>query len=514
MFIRAALPDAVWTVRSPVANNHFDTAHLSTDLRGRSARGGAVTLAGQVTTFVLGLVSTVILARILPPSDFGLLAMVAAFTGFLSMFKDLGLGQAVVQRSLISHEQVSALFWINVGVSAAVAAVAALASPLIAIFYGEPALVGVTAVVASFILVSGLGIQHQALLTRQMRFSAMVAVDIVAQVTAVAAAIAIAFAGGRYWSLVVLAGVKALMQTGLLWALCDWRPSKPARTSGVKALVAFGSNITGFNLINYWARNLDNMLIGWRWGAGPLGLYSKAYSLLMMPLSQVNGPAARVATPALSRLKNEPDRYRSAYRQILAVTTLLTMPLIAFLIVSVDWVVLLVLGSQWRDAAPIFAWLGLAGLLQPVANTTGWLFITQDRTGEMFRWGVIGSTLSMVSFVVGLPFGPVGVAASYALVDVVIKTPLLFFFVGRRGHVRTHELYSILSFPLLLAAAVAGVAYLTREAIVVSEPVLGLTITGSAAGAVTAVLLIALPRGRRTLTDFRRTMSLLRRSPV
>jgi len=217
----------------------------------------------------------------------------------------------------------------------------------------------------------------------------------------------------------------------------------------------FGGHLTGFNFINYFARNLDNILIGKFWGPQSLGLYSKAYSLLMLPLQQINSPISAVAIPTLSRLQKEPERYRRYYLGALSLITFITFPFVMFMIVMSGDIIHIVLGEQWIKASPIFSALGLAAILQPVSNTTGWLFISQNRAKHMFQWGLIGGSLTIVSIIIGLLWGAIGVAVSYALSGIFIRTPLLFWIVGRQGPIKTSDLYRILLFPGLIALCVA-----------------------------------------------------------
>lgn len=483
------------------AERFFDTAHLERNLGRRSARGGAVTLLAQGVKFILQTASTVVLARILTPGDFGLIAMVAAITGFVMLVKDLGLAQAVVQRPHISHGEVSALFWVNVGFSAALAVAMVAAAPLIAAIYDREELVGVTMAFAVVTIGAGMGTQHQALLNRQMRFTALAVTEIVSLLLASALAIVAALVGMGYWALVIQTAVQALGATILLWLMMPWRPSLPRGFAGIGSFVAFGGNLTGFNMVNYVARNADNVLIGWRWGAAPLGLYAKAYSLLMMPLKQINAPLARVGLPTLSRLAEEPTRYRTAYLRILRVMTLLSMPLVAVLIATSDLVLEVVLGEQWVDAAAIFAWLGIVGLLQPIANTTGWLFVSQGRTKEMFYWGLIGSGTSVASFVVGLPFGPAGVAAAYALTGVFVRTPILFWMVGRRGPVSTADLWRAVTVPISLAVVAGTVAFLVNST--VQGAVVPLLMSFVTAAGTVGALLFSTPAGRQVIEEIR-----------
>src|SRR5262249_1991158 len=211
--------------------------------------------------------------------------------------------------------------------------------------------------------------------------------------------------------------------------------------AGTRPILIFGGNLTGFSFINYLARNVDNLLVGRYWGPYQLGLYSRAYQLLLLPLDQINSPITAVAVPALSRLADSPDRYRHAYIRLLEKIAIVTMPLMALLIMTSDSVVRLVLGPQWLGVTPIFTLLGIAGLIQPILSTTGWLFTTQGRARDMFQWGLIGCTLIIASIFAGLPWGAIGVAASYSVTNVCLIAPLLFWYVTRSGPVRMWDFY-------------------------------------------------------------------------
>jgi len=202
--------------------------HLSADLRGRSVRGGAVTLSSQGAKFLLTLVSMAILARMLAPEDFGLIAMATVVIGFTSVFKDMGFSMATVQSPDIRHAQASTLYWLNVAASVVITIVTAAVAPLLAWFYKEPRVTAVTVALAATILFGGLGIQHQALLRRQMRFGALAFAEVASLVLATLAAVASALAGFGYWSLVVLNVAREIANTAAVWILCGWRPGSPA----------------------------------------------------------------------------------------------------------------------------------------------------------------------------------------------------------------------------------------------------------------------------------------------
>ncbi len=482
-------------------NQHFRTDHLKADLKGRSVRGGAVTMIAQACKFVLSLGSNVILARLLTPQDYGLIGMVSTVTLFVVMFKDLGLSTATVQKAEINHDQISTLFWVNIVFSSVTMLLTAAIAPVVAWFYGEPRLTWITIISAIGLIFGGLTVQHQALLNRQMRFNALATIDTASMLLGIATAIVLALYGAGYWALVVMQLVTGIATAIGVWLMCGWRPGLPVRHSGVRSMLSFGSNLTGFGIINYFARNLDNVLIGWYWGAQQLGLYAKAYSLLLLPINQINGPISAVALPALSRLVDSPERYRQAYLRIVEKISILTMPMIVFMIATSDWLVQLLLGPQWSETSRLFVLLGIAGLIQPIANSTGWLFMSQDRTHHMFQWGFIGGTTAIVSFVIGLPWGPAGVAASYSSIWICLCMPLLFWFVGRTGPVRTGDFYRVLA-PFIFASLCTLFLLLAfRKYVELSNPLIGCAIAFGITGIAFVSSLAVLPAGRLALQD-------------
>lgn len=262
----------------------FSTDHLHADLRGRSVRGGMLTLTSQGAQFLIQTVATVVLARLLVPADYGLVAMVTAITGVGQAFADMGLSEATIQLPEIRHNQVSALFWINVSIGITLMSITAALAPLIGWFYHEARLVNITLFCSLTFLIGGLRVQHDALLRRQMRFRALAIRDVTSYLVAVPIAIAMALRGAGYWALVALPLTLNFTGMSLSWVMARWIPGLPQRGVKVRSLVSFGGNIALSYVIYTLARSADSILIGWRWGAGPLGLYSRAYNLLMLPV--------------------------------------------------------------------------------------------------------------------------------------------------------------------------------------------------------------------------------------
>jgi len=488
---------------------YFDTQHLTAALGSRTARGGVVTIISHGLKFALSIVATAILARLLTPQDYGLVGMVAVFTGFVAMFKDLGLSLATVQRAEISYDQISTLFWVNVTISAAIMLLMILLAPLIGWFYGEPRLILITMVTAIGFAFGGLAVQHEALLKRQMRFYALSVIAFMSMMIGYVVGIIFAWRGARYWSL-VFSQLALLASNSLgVWLVCRWRPGRPKRNTGVRSMLSFGGNVTGYALINYVSKNCDNLIVGRAFGAQLLGLYAKATQLLSLPTDQINEPLSTVAIPALSRLADSPERYRQAYLRIMEKVIMVTMPAVMLMLATADWLVLIILGPQWGYTAKIFIFMGVAGLFQPVASTGGWLLVSQGRVRDMLRWSLINAPISILSLLAGLPWGAVGVAASFSLGRILIANPLLFWFVGRSGPVKMGDFYRLLA-PFTGASLCSLLACIVfRRFVAVPNPVVGFIACGIIVAITTPVFLALMPAGRKALVDIKNSMLLL-----
>ncbi len=459
-------------------------------------RGGAITLAAQAIKFALQMGSTMVLARLLTPDDFGLIAMVLVVTGFAAMFKDAGLSMATVQREHITQEQVSTLFWINVALSVVIMVVVAALAPVVAWFYSKPELIWITVALAGTFIFSGLTVQHQALVQRQMRFKALALVEILSMAAGMVAAIIMAFLGCGYWSLVGLPAGTAIANCPLVWSVSRWRPGPPVRGCGVRPMLAFGGNLTGFNLINYFARNADNLLIGWYWGAGALGLYAKAYALLTLPIQQIGSPIAGVAIPALCRVQNNAQEYRRLYCRAVNMMAHLALPVVAISIALADEIVLVVLGEQWLEAVFVFRLLALGAILQPLSHTVGWVYTSLGQTDRMFRAGIVASLAMVTAFTVGLPWGIEGVAIAWSSA-VWLMTPGLLWYAYRKSPISLRDVAISLIAPVSVAIA-TGLAAIAGSMLVDSSSVGVRLLTGMILALIVgAIIITTVPSVRR-----------------
>ena len=321
----------------------------------------------------------------------------------------------------------SAVFWCNIALSIALAVCIIAIAPGLVWFYAEPRLKSVAIAVSGIFLVTGLSLQHQAMLRRQMRFRTIATTKVVADAAGIASALIFAANGARYWAIVVMMAVHASTYAVCMWACCDWRPSWPRRGSGVRPLLRFGGNLMAANSVLYCTRNLDNVLIAAMWGPASLGLYSKAYQLLRMPDTILVGPIRNVSISALSRLQGNLSAYRRYYRRALNLQLSLTMPVIGFLFVAARPAVNIVLGPQWADAVPIFQALSIAAFCHTMDGANSWVNISMGCPERRFRWVLIAAPIVIASFFVGLPWGPTGVAIGYSASVAALRLPGILF---------------------------------------------------------------------------------------
>ena len=441
--------------QQPKANlkdDFFCTDNLKTNLKGRSVRGGAATIGAQGVKFLLQTGTTLALARLLVPEDFGLIGMVTVVINFVQLFKDLGLSTATIQKEQIDREQVNTLFWINLLVSCLITAIVIASAPLIAWFYKEPRLTAIVCVLGTIFVFGGLTVQHQALLKRQMRFGSLARVEVLSVFASVVVAIISAKLGYGYWSLVFMQLAHALATAIGVWVACSWRPGLPRKAAGVRSMLIFGGNITGFSFANYFSRNLDNVLLGQYWGPQQLGLYAMAYKLLLLPIEQINAPITSVALPALSRLQSDPKSYKSYYHKAILLITTVGMPLVGFLYASIELIIAIALGDKWFDAVPIFKFLMPAAFIGTFNVSFGWVLISLNRADRLFKLGVATSIINVAIFLVSVRWGVLGLAAAYGFSRIIIFVPAIIY-AYRGTFLRLRDLAATLYRPALASIA-------------------------------------------------------------
>jgi O-antigen/teichoic acid export membrane protein len=427
------------------------------DLKEKTIRGGFARMCAQAASLLLRLGSLMVLARLLGPKDFGLVGMVTAFTGVLELFRDFGLSSATVQRTTVTDEQLSTLFWINIMVGGMLGLLVAAVAPAIATFYHEPRLVGVTIVLAAGFLFNAAGVQHSALLQRQMRFTALAVISVASLLVGTAIAIVGAMAGYGYWALVAMTVALPLINTIGLWMTTAWVPGRPHKRTGIRSMMRFGGTITLNGLIVYIASNFEKVLLGRFWGVDAIGIYGRAYQLVNIPTANLNSTVGEVAFSALSRLQGDPGRLKNYFLKGYSLVLALTLPTTIACALFADDLVFVLLGPKWKDAAPIFRLLAPTILVFAIANPLSWLLTSIGLVGRNLKAAMVIAPCMIGGYLLGLRYGPKGVALGYSAALTLCLLPLIAWCV--HGTVISfRDILLVVSRPLASCIVAAGVA--------------------------------------------------------
>ena len=391
---------------------------------GRStAKGAAISVGMQGLQLILQLLNVAVLSRLLPPADFGLVAMSASAIAFVNLFRDFGLSTATVQRPSLDQDTASGIFIINIGVSLSLALLACLAAPVAAAALDDPRAAAATAALSATIPMAAFGAQHSAQLTRQMRFFTTHSISVTGAALGSMSAILLAVYGAGYWALIANTWISTISQSALLWTWSPWRPTKVRNWAGTRSALGFGITLTGSGFITYLSRQFDKLLIGWRWGGAELGYYSRAYTILMLPQTLISGPISSALVPGLCRLQSQSQEWRELLLNAIRITTLFTFLVSALLIVNADDIVAILLGPQWERSADLVTIFGISMIARAVMNQNPWIYISLGHTKRMLRWQLATLPAFLLGIGVGLFFGAEGVATGFSLVQAILCVP-------------------------------------------------------------------------------------------
>jgi O-antigen/teichoic acid export membrane protein len=496
-------PEATSIATDTPVTGPLDAPRLDQELTARAFRGGSFTLFSQIFMVLVQTGTMLGLARFLSPSDFGLFAMVAWVMGFLFLFKDLGLSIVTVQRVTLSQAEVSFLFWANVLACSALAFFALFTAPVLAWIYHEKRLLGIMALLSLGIFIHGFGIQHQAMLNRRLRLGVIAGIDMASVLCGSAAGLIYAWKGGGFWALVLTQICFFSVNTVLLCLFSGWRPDRPAWVADAGKLLGSGGSLTIVNVIGYLSRNTDSVLVGFFWGPGALGYYTRASQLLLQPSLQIGALLRTALVPTLSRLNDRPARFRRTACDILANISRFSMPIVTWMVATSDWIIVVMLGERWRESSVIFSCLGVAALLQPLTITATYILVSQSRSRDLMQ--AVGITSLLVTLVIflGLRWGAIGAAVGVSLGELMLRLPIFFYVVGRRGPIKAGDLYAACTHGIIPSLLVFLGIWELRHSGLDIRPLTGILCSGLLTLTLGGGAIYFLPGGRLALNQIR-----------
>jgi PST family polysaccharide transporter len=369
---------------------------------------------------------------------------------------------------VLTRGQRDNLFWLNTGIGVALAVLACGLAPVLASVFGDDRLTALTMVLSAVFVLNGASTQYRAMHIRHLRFGRLTAAEISGQLVGLATGIVLAVLGAGYWALVAQQLVQAAATQLVLVLSSGWLPGRIDRAESVRPFLGYGLPLLGSQLLNYTANHADTMVIGLRSGPASLGVYDRAFQLVMMPLLQVQAPSTRVALPVLSRLRGQPSRFAEflCFGQIVLLTLIGSG--FAVLFAQAPAVVFLALGPQWTAVVPIFQVLLVAGFFRAAAYATYWVFLDEGLTRAQFRYALATRPLIVASVVIGSFWGVQGVAVGYT-VGAAVAWPVALLWIRKvseapAGRMFRNGLRTGVVFSLAAAVSMVSTAGLPADA--------------------------------------------------
>jgi O-antigen/teichoic acid export membrane protein/glycosyltransferase involved in cell wall biosynthesis len=437
-----------------INGNFVAPAATGGEIRRLTVRGAGATLFAGGITLATQVTATIVLARLLTPTDFGLVAIATTFSLLLVNFGFNGLTEAIVQREEVSDALASNLFWINISFGIFLTILFAESGFLLAKLFHEPPVRNICAGIALTIFATSASTVHLALLKRAMHFPAASAIDISARAVSVLLSIILAFLGWGYWALVAGTVAQPVSQGIGALLVCRWRPSLPRRVEGTGSALRFALNTYGNFAINYLTRNTDNLLVGWRFDARSLGFYKKAYDLFALAVSQFVSSISIVVVAGLSRVKTDADLYRRYLLGAVSITAFVGMGLGATLTLAGRDLILALLGPKWDTAGQIFTFFGPGIGIMILYTTQGWIHLSVGRPDRWFRWSIVEFFVTCFLFVIGLHWGPTGIASAWSVSYWILAIPAILY-AGQPINLDLRSLLSVI-WRYVAASLVAG----------------------------------------------------------
>lgn len=453
---------------SSKSQKYFDENKPHAGLGRRSLHSGVAFIAARGLNILVQVGSTILLARLLNPHDYGLVAMVFALIGFAPMLIDLGTSDATVQKDRITHAEASALFWLKVAIGGTLALLLAGGSGFIASFYGEPALTSIAIASSLSLVMAALSSQHFALMRRAMQFRHIATIDIFSNVISSIIAISMAFTGWGYWALVAKPILTTSLSAIAAWLVCPWVPGRPRFCGGSMEIVRFGLGVTGFTMTDYWARSADRISLGYFYGAGPLGYFQNAFLLydnVLGLFTQLHD----VAVASLSKLRNDVDELKRSWAAALSSLTFFSAAAFSVLAVTAQDFVVLLLGQKWALAGPLVCIFAVKGIAHVTERSLGWLHVAAGRSDRWMRWGVFSAICQLVAVFAGLPFGLTGVAVAHATITFCLFIPALAY-AGQPLGIGAKDVLRAVGPQTLAALSTVVIGYMMQRALLADLP--------------------------------------------
>jgi len=465
---------------------------------GAGIKWNALGLVGRQLVLLL---FSVVLARILGPESYAIVAQAQIYTALTALILDQGLAAALIHREMVTRQILGAMTTVNLLLATVIGVLTIPLAPALAAFFATPELAMVLVVLAIGLLFKAVAIVPRAMLVRVLDFRSTAVADSVSPIVGGLAGLAAALLGFGYWSLVVQILVTDVVAA--LFLVCKAGIARPNFRFAVLAdSVRYSLNIFGGNAVSFLSRNVDNILVGRFLGQASLSFYSIGYRVLLLPVQMISQTVIQVLFPALARMRSDPTAVTRATTRSLRGLAAASFPVMAVVGVSAPESVPLILGSAWAPVIPLFMILAFTGARQSITSINAPVYMATGRADVHFRFSIVAAIVQISGIVCGLPFGIIGVAWGYTIAGVLL-TPFMSYLLKRFSGVGYGAQGRSVA-PALHGALWAIGAYFALR-FVIASPWLLLIAGCFVAFVVYAVVVLLVHRqyGRLLISDFR-----------
>ena len=411
-------------------------------------------MLNQVIVQVSNLLIGILLTRLLTPDDFGLIAMVTVFTGFLAVFQDFGLGAYLIYKKEVSDKDYSTIFYTHFIIGIILAVLIFFFSGFIASFYDRKILKIITTVIAISFVIEPLNYVQLTILRKKLDFKSLFFVNSIGVIISGAIAIYMAYQGYGVWSIVVKLLLLSIIKTILLWIISNWKPRLLFSLSSLKEALKYSLPIVGNKSIGYFMRNTDNLIIGKLLGSVALGIYSRAYSLMMLPINQIGGVISGVFFASFSLIKDNIPVFRSNWLKINGYLAFILFPISTLIFIMAEAFVKSILGEQWIETIPIIRILSIAGAAQGMSFVS-YVYNALGDTKLSFRISIFTSSILVLAIVIGVQYNISGIAYAYTIATLLLFPTVYWYFIAKKLKIPFLSIYlRILKF--LFSSIIAG----------------------------------------------------------
>lgn len=363
----------------------------------------------------LAFVSNIVLARLLTPSDFGCIGMLAIFIAVASLFVEGGLGSALIQKSKPSDKDYSTIFFWNIGVSTGAYLVLYCVAPMVSRFYSMPQLINVLRVEGLMLVLSSFGMVQTTIIRKRLQFQLLAKINLTATVISVITAVVMAFNGFGIWSIVAQQLMLVSCISVFSWIVQDWRPKFCFSIKALKEMLGYGVFLLLSNIINTICNNVQGLLIGRFYTAVDMGYYSQAKKLEEVPSTTISGMSDQVTFPLLAEMKDDKNKLIEFLRKIICSISFVTTPIMLFLCLCARPVITIVFSDVWIPAVPYFQILCFAGIASCLQTINYYAVAALGDSSILFKWTIIKRLLALACVLCGIPGGIVGIVIGSAL---------------------------------------------------------------------------------------------------